>query len=114
MAPGQLPEAVADLRVPERIRRPAGRLRKALSHPLVSDTIAGAVIAGAAALAEGKDRRAIGKAAGLGAAAAAVKASKGANRIAVALAIAVIELAAARIAAPTAKSKKKARKADED
>jgi len=110
----RLPKAVAGMPVPKRIRRPAKRLMAALSHPLVSDTVAGAVIAGAAALAEGKDRRDVGKAAGLGAAAAAVKASKGANRIAVALAIALIELAAARMAAGSAKSKKKGRKSARD
>jgi len=99
MDASELPQQGAGVAVPQRVRRSGNRLLRLLSHPLVSDTLAGAVIAGASALAEGKGRAAAGKAAGLGAAAAAVKASKGPNRVAVALGIALIELAAGQLLA---------------
>ena len=85
------------MKIPKRLRRAAAPLLAAASRPLVSDTIAAALIAGATALVDRKGARAANKAAGLGGGAAAVKASKGANRIALALAVALAEAAAGRM-----------------
>ncbi len=82
------------MKVPKRLRRAAAPLLAAANKPLVSETIAAALIAGATALVDRKGLRAAFKAAGLGAGAAAVKSSKGVNRIKLAAAIALLEAAA--------------------
>ncbi len=92
------------------LRKGTKRLLRLANHPIVSDTVAAALIAGAAALAQNRGRSEASKAAGLGAAAAAVKASKGKNRIAVALAVALAEMLAGRIVAGKPKKQKKKQK----
>ncbi len=93
----RIPKQIAGVRVPKELRRPAETLLGLASHPIVSDTIAAALVAGSAALAERKSRADVGKAAGIGAAAAAVKASNGANRVAIALAVAAAQLLVAEL-----------------
>ncbi len=105
-------KTVAGLKVPKDVRRSIGTLRKLAGKPLVSDTIAAALIAGAAALAQNKGRSEAAKAAGLGAAAAAVKATKGADRLAVAVAIALLELAAGRMATKKSRKARKGKKSE--
>ncbi len=102
----ELPKHVGGVSVPKRLRPTAGRFLAFVRHPLVTDTIAAALVAGAGALAQQKGRREIAKAAGLGAAAAAVKASKGTNRLGVALLVVVAEVAVARLARPADKRKR--------
>lgn len=94
----QLRNQVAGVGMPKRLRRPANRFLALAGHPIVSDAIAAALVAGAGALAQRKGKSDVAKAAGLGAAAAAVKASKGANRLTVALAIALAEVGIAALA----------------
>lgn len=86
------------MKVPKRVRRAVGPLLAAADRPLVSETVAAALIAGATALVDKKGLRTAIKAAGLGAGAAAVKSSKGANRIGLAAAIALAEAAAGALA----------------
>ncbi len=99
----KLPKHIAGVKVPKRLRRSA--LLAYANNPLVSDTIAAALIAGAAALADRKKKGGVAKAAGLGAGAAAVKASKGANRVGVALLIALAEVAVGALARRAGKPK---------
>jgi hypothetical protein len=82
------------VKVPKRLRRAVAPLLAAANKPLVSETIAAALIAGATALVDKKGMRAAIRAAGLGAGAAAVRSSKGANRIGLAAAIALAQAAA--------------------
>ncbi len=93
----RIPKTIAGVRIPKELRGPAQALLTLAGHPIVSDTIAAALVAGSAALAERKGRSEAGKAAGVGAAAAAVKASDGANRIAIALAVAATQLLVSRM-----------------
>jgi hypothetical protein len=93
--PGRrIPKRIGSVKVPKRLRRRAEKLLDWAEHPIVNQTIAAALIAGAAALADGKGRRDIVKAAGLGAGAASIKAAHGAQRIELALAIAATQIAA--------------------
>lgn len=97
-AGARLPKQVGGVTVPKRLRPTAGRLLTFLNHPLVGETIAAALVAGAGALAQRKSRSEVAKAVGLGAAAAAVKASRGTNRLGVAVLVALAEVAVAGLA----------------
>ena len=89
----KVPKRIGGVKVPKRLRRSAKPLRALADQPLVSDTVAAALLAAAAALVDKKSRKSIAKAAGLGAGAAAVKASHGANRLGTAALIALAEVA---------------------
>jgi hypothetical protein len=97
---------IGGVRVPKQLGPSADRLVAFLRHPLVTDAIAAALVAGAGALAQGKGRREIAKAAGLGAGVAAVKASKGTERLGVAVLIAMAEVAVAALAKGAEKPKR--------
>ncbi|HEY0447048.1 MAG TPA: hypothetical protein VGD19_11405 [Allosphingosinicella sp.] len=90
----RIPKRIGGVKVPKKLRRRAEALLGWADRPIVSDTIAAALIAGAGAIADGKSHRDAGKAASLAAGAAAVKAANGADRIGLALGIAASELAA--------------------
>jgi hypothetical protein len=92
----RIPKRIGGAKVPKPLRRHAETLLAWADHPVASQAIAAALVGAAAAIMDGKDRRGILKAAGLGAGAAAVKAAKGADRIGLALAIAASEIAAGR------------------
>ena len=94
------------MKVPKRVRRAAAPLLAQANRPLVSETLAAALIAGATALVDKKGARAAIKAASLGAGAAAVKTSKGANRIGLALLIALAEATAGALVSKAGKKAK--------
>jgi hypothetical protein len=91
--PRKVPKRIGGVKVPKRLRRSAEPLLALADKPLVSDTVAAALLAAAAALVDKKDRKGVAKAAGLGAGLAAVKASQGANRLGTAALIALAEVA---------------------
>jgi hypothetical protein len=93
------------VKLPKRLRRAAAPLLAYANQPLVSDTLAAALVAGATALVDKKGARGAIKAAGLGAGVAAVKASKGSNRVGLALLIALAEAAAGALVASGEKGK---------
>ena len=94
-----VPKRIAGVKISREWRKAAEPVVRFANNPLVADTIAAALLAGATAIAQSKSRAGAAKAAGAGAGAAAVKATNGANRIGIAVAVAATEIAGHAIAA---------------
>ncbi|MGE5722044.1 MAG: hypothetical protein ACM3YM_06240 [Sphingomonadales bacterium] len=98
----KLPKSIAGVPIGKELRHAVEPVLSWAHHPLVSDTLTAALLAGATVLADGKGRADRGKAAagaGAAAGAAASGAGKGAAPIGLALAIAAGEIASRIVAA---------------